>query len=137
VLEHVHWLHFPCHWDFQKCKWFHMVSDSVHILTHLEYFSASRIISHTKVWLNGMIYLSWEQFVSLNGEKFVNLLLVYVWATPYSCIMAVWFIYLNRDVSNVCLRHSRLFSKTRNMHMFLFGYYGIILLLVLIFIVII
>lgn len=100
-LEYVHWLRFPYHCDFQKCKWFHMVSNLVHILTHLECFSASRIISHAKVWLNGMICLSWEQFVSLNGEKFVNLLLVHVWATPYSCIMAVWFIYLNRDVSYV------------------------------------
>jgi hypothetical protein len=100
-LEHVRWLHLPCYCDFQKCKWFHGMSNSVYILTHSECFSASRIISHTKVWLNGMIYLSWEQFVSLNGEIFVNLLLVYVRTTPYSCIMAVWFIYLNRDVSCV------------------------------------
>jgi hypothetical protein len=100
-LEHVRWLHLPCHCDFRKSKWFHVVSNSMRILTNSECFTASRIISHTKVWLNGMIYLSWEQFVSLNGEKFVNLLLVYLWTTPYSCIMAVWFIYLNRDVSYV------------------------------------
>jgi len=46
-------------------------------------------------------YIFPESSLCLNGEKFVNLLLVYVWTTPYSCIMAVWFIYLNRDVSYV------------------------------------
>lgn len=100
-LEHVQWLHLPCHCDLQKCKWFHMVSNSVHILIDVECFSVSRIVSHTKIWLNEMICLSWEQFVSRNGEKFVNLFLICAWTTPYSCIMAVWFIYLNKDVSYV------------------------------------
>lgn len=100
-LEHINWLSLPCHCDFQKCNWFHMVSNSVHVLADSECFRASRIISLTKLWRNVMIYLSWEQFVSLNGEKFVNLLLVHVWTTPYSCIMAVWLIYLNRGVSYV------------------------------------